>query len=118
MVVNIKSFIFHLIHLNIFNASLYFKILIFTMSKVHLLYYFNKMKNFRCLIMLEIFSPTNLLCAIQAKMFEDFTPREAQTYIPGYLCKNIYSNCPSEWVNNLCRLWIAIIRKQCIITQQ
>lgn len=57
MVVNIKSFIFHLIHLNIFNASLYFKILIFTMSKVHLLYYFNKMKNFRCLIMLEIFPP-------------------------------------------------------------
>lgn len=44
------------------------------------------------------FSPTNLLCAIQAKMFEDFTPREAQTDIPGYLCKNIYSNCPSEWV--------------------
>lgn len=46
--------------------------------------------------MLDIFSPTNLLCAMQAKMFEDFAPREAETFVPGYLCKNIYSNFPSQ----------------------
>lgn len=35
-------------------------------------------------------------CAMQAKMFEDLFPRERQTYISGYLCKNIHSNAHQQ----------------------